>query len=332
MSELTTVTELVPAWKLPIKYNVTDAAIEQLQRDFGGLTIADAEDKANFNKVHAARMKVRAIRLATEDTRKKLKGPVVDHGKLIDEEAKRITGLLAPIESHLQKQEDSYNAELARIKREADQAKQRALQARLDRLAEIGVMMNPLIVGQMDDVDFAELLKERTEQFQREKEEADRLAAEQKQKQDAEAEAQRLETERLAEERRQFDLERQQFLEEQRQLKEEKDRLAEERRVQQEAEREKQDAIKPHQEPEAAQENVVTNLLNVPVTSVRGELPQDARLSPDKEKLLAIADQCSRLVDNVQMSTDEGKACLEKIRRLLILRANAIRDEVNHSL
>jgi len=72
-----------------------------------------------LQRVHEARMLVKGHRVEVEKTRKALKEDALRYGQAVDREAKRITGLLQPIEDHLGQQETWCLAEKDRIKNEA---------------------------------------------------------------------------------------------------------------------------------------------------------------------------------------------------------------------
>lgn len=120
------------------EFSISDAAIAKMAEDFLPLVIAGIDDADGFKKVHDARMIVKSKRVEVEKVRKALKEDALKYGRLVDGEAKRITELLDPIETHLKQQEDTYNAEkerirnAARLKAEAEaRAKAEAEAARL---------------------------------------------------------------------------------------------------------------------------------------------------------------------------------------------------------
>lgn len=142
-----------------VKYDITDAAIAEMGEKYMGLTVKDPTDEAGFKAVHNARVIVKSKRVEVEKMRVGLKADALSYGRLVDTEAKRITALLAPIESHLigqerivtdekkRKEQEAQEAERLRLetiereKREAEQKKLQEEQARLDiereRLATI---------------------------------------------------------------------------------------------------------------------------------------------------------------------------------------------------
>lgn len=114
------------AQQLLAQYNVTDAKIAELQKDYGQLTIAGADDKETYKTANNALAMIRSLRTGVEATRKQLKQPFWDAGVAIDNEAKRITAQLTPIEQHLSNQIKSIDDELER-RRRAEETRRIAL-------------------------------------------------------------------------------------------------------------------------------------------------------------------------------------------------------------
>lgn len=105
--------------EIGVKFNAPDFAIATMANKFMPLEIRDANDVEGYKEVHEARMVVKNKRVEVEKVRKALKADALEYGRMVDAEAKRITALLEPIELHLQRQEDYYNAEKERIKNAA---------------------------------------------------------------------------------------------------------------------------------------------------------------------------------------------------------------------
>jgi phage-related minor tail protein len=93
-----------------------DAAIAKMAEEYLPLVIAGVEDTVGFKRVHEARMVVKNRRVEVEKVRKSLKADALEYGRKVDAEANRIKAMLQPIESHLDAQEDAYNAEKERIR------------------------------------------------------------------------------------------------------------------------------------------------------------------------------------------------------------------------
>jgi chromosome segregation ATPase len=108
------------------RFNVTDAAIAAMREKYMPLTIAGLDDACGLQAVHAARMVVKSHRVQVEKVRKDLKADALEYGRKVDAEAKRITAMLEPIETHLANAEGRIEAEketirnAARLKAEAE--------------------------------------------------------------------------------------------------------------------------------------------------------------------------------------------------------------------
>jgi hypothetical protein len=121
------------------RFNVTDAAIAKLNTDYMALTVKGAADKSGYEIVKAARIDIKKRRVEVEKTRVTLKAESLEYGRRVDGEAKRITALLEPIETHLIAQEKIVDDEKARIKAEAEAKEAARVQARIERLESMGM-------------------------------------------------------------------------------------------------------------------------------------------------------------------------------------------------
>jgi len=126
------------------QFSIPDAAIAQMRDEFMPLKIIDINDTKGFKMVRAARITVKKHRIQVEKVRKELKADALAYGRKVDGEAKRITALLAPIESYLQDEESRIEDIKERIRNELmlraeaeEQAKFEAETARLQAIADI---------------------------------------------------------------------------------------------------------------------------------------------------------------------------------------------------
>ena len=122
MSE-TTAAVTVPGWQSLVRFDVAEEAIAELHQQYMPMTIAGLNDRKGLVAVHDARMHVKGLRVQVEKKRKELKADALEYGRIVDREAKRITALLAPIEEHLQSQEQAVLDEKALLKREEEARK-----------------------------------------------------------------------------------------------------------------------------------------------------------------------------------------------------------------
>lgn len=132
------------------EFKEPDQIIANLAKEYLPMTL----EHNGADTIIESRKRVARLRIAIEKKRKELKEGSLKYGKAVDGEAKRLTTLLEPIETHLEKQEAIHNAERDRIKEEKKQAAAMRLQTRLNRLAEFGVAGNIEQLQTMDDDDF----------------------------------------------------------------------------------------------------------------------------------------------------------------------------------
>jgi DNA repair exonuclease SbcCD ATPase subunit len=242
MSETTTAITL-PDPKLLVQFGVADGTIAELSEQYMPLRVEGLSDSKGLAAVHAARMHVKGLRVDVEKKRKQLKADAIEYGRIVDGEAKRITALLAPIEDHLQSQEQIVLDEKARLKREEEERRAAALQARMDQLAEVGSYPAGTVIESMTEERFLQFLGESRAQHEARK----REEAAEAERQRAEREKLEAEQRRLEEERRKLDAERAEIEAEKRRVEEAgQARLAAEARARaEEAERQRQEALRP---------------------------------------------------------------------------------------
>lgn len=104
------------------RVSLPEDQIAALGERYLALKIKDAKDKAGLDAVHKARMIVKNHRIAIDKRREELKADSIAYGRRIESEAKRLMGLLAPIEEHLLSEEKRVKDEEERIKREKMEA------------------------------------------------------------------------------------------------------------------------------------------------------------------------------------------------------------------
>lgn len=117
-----------------IDYNVTDAALAELKKEYTGLTVASNKERA---VVQSGITELTSLRTSVEKKRKELKADALEFGRKVDGEAKRITGLIEAIEQPLKDAKQAYDDEQERIKAELaakEQARIDAIMARIDSI------------------------------------------------------------------------------------------------------------------------------------------------------------------------------------------------------
>lgn len=315
---------------------VSEEILAQLEKEYAPLTIRDADDAAGIAVVHSARMRCVKIRTGTESARKEINRPHADAIKQNDADCKRLLARLAPIEGRLKSMEDAVEAELAA----REQAKADDLYAtRRVRLENAGATtIIESIIRKMSEVEFEEEIH-RVEIVVRQEHEATvkRLEEETNRQKEraAEVERNRLEAERLANERAEMNRQRAveqaridaenarlatQHAEQEaaaRVIKSEQDRLAAE-----ESERQRQVALEVARQ-EAAEKARVSERLRVArdadeaiakAAADEAARQRAAALKPDREKLDAVADAVAAVkVPEVSLEAVDAAAAIEAL-------------------
>ena len=118
------------------EYSKTEAALTELKQRYNGL-VFDFSQKTGLVEAKKARTELRTLRTTLESMREDLKRPILERGRLIDAEAKRINERLLELETPLSTQIKAEEDRREKEKQERE-AKQRlrinALQSRIDTL------------------------------------------------------------------------------------------------------------------------------------------------------------------------------------------------------
>jgi septal ring factor EnvC (AmiA/AmiB activator) len=306
-----------------------DAVVAKF-RPYMELTVASVNDKEGLKRVHDARMEVRRVRIDLEKSRKALVEDSVAFQKKVNAEAKRINGLIEPIETHLENQEAIVEREKERLRKIEEDRQREILTERLNDLAAVGFAMNPTFVQMMSEEDYAKLLDEKTAAFEAEQQRKIEEAAK------AEAERKRLEAERAAfeaekAEAARVERERQAMIEAERkeQQRKEAEARAEIERQQAaiKAERERLERLEVERQAKEraeaeAKARVDREAKEAAERAERQRIADQERLAreaeeqkrieaekPDREKLRDLAVSL-RSIGLLQLKTKSGKACL----------------------
>lgn len=139
--------EATQASLIRFQFRKQDEVIADIKERYTGMTVA----KDGFKTVKAARIEVKNMRCSVENLRKELKADVLERGKIIDEEATRLKGLLAPIEKQLEQEEEAEEARKAAAARAKVEAEEKKLQERIDQITALGATPDIKTVKAMDD-------------------------------------------------------------------------------------------------------------------------------------------------------------------------------------
>lgn len=123
------------------KYNDIIPKVEELKKEYLPLKIASIEDKEGYEVVKNALKFMIGKRHDIEDKRKELKADSLKFGKAVDEKAKEIQAMIAPIEEHLKAEKDKIDLEIKTIKEAEEKAIQEKQFKRHNRLFEMGFVL-----------------------------------------------------------------------------------------------------------------------------------------------------------------------------------------------
>lgn len=287
------------------KFSLTDAAITQMEKEYMPLTVKGIDDKDGYKAVRDARLLVKNHRVEVEKTRKALKADSLAFGRAVDDEAKRITAKLEPIETHLTKQEDVIRLELERRKAEEERLRQEKIRGRIRRLVALNLIkytgtgyefgdfeIHDEHIATLSDEDFESTYENFSRAVQKEK---TRLAEEEKSRQEErermEAERKRLEAIELEQQKREATLRA-----EQNKMDAEKKAIAE-AKEREEAEKKRQVELEQARKEAAEKARIEAEERAKKEASEKAEAERQAKLEaerqealkPDKEKLIIFA-------------------------------------------
>ncbi len=118
---------------------IQDLVIAELSKQYMPLKIKGIEDKAGYEKVHDARMKIVSLRVKVTKHGKEMREEAVKYSKDIIAEEKRVIGLMEPIEQHLLQEEKAIDDAKAEIKMAKARAEEARIQKRVDDLYSLGM-------------------------------------------------------------------------------------------------------------------------------------------------------------------------------------------------
>ena len=139
LSEIPTVDDVVK--KEIAKYDSVIPAIEELKKEYMGLTIKDIDDEEGYKAVSKALRFVTSKGSAVENVRKQLKAPYYSIGVAIDDRAKEIVAMISPIKTYLKDTKQVIDDAIAERDRLLEIEKQKTLQERNDRLVQAGMSL-----------------------------------------------------------------------------------------------------------------------------------------------------------------------------------------------
>ena len=121
-----------------VKFDITRAEIAEIAQKGMTLTIQGLDDKTGFDAVHAALMDVVHRRAFISKQGLAYRRKALDWNAAVLKEEKELVALFQPVEDYLTDLENRVKEEKARIKKEAEDKILAILQARCDRLLDMG--------------------------------------------------------------------------------------------------------------------------------------------------------------------------------------------------
>lgn len=133
------------------EYSKTEAALSDLRSRFGSLVL-DAKTTAGMKGLVEARGEIRRLRVDLEAKREELKKPVIERGRLIDSEAKRITAELVALEDPIDAQIKAEENRKANEKAAREQAERERIATIQARISEWGAMIPELVGAKVEKI------------------------------------------------------------------------------------------------------------------------------------------------------------------------------------
>lgn len=287
------------------KFSLSDAAIAEMEKQYMPLTVKGIGDKEGFKAVRTARLYVKEKRIEIEKTRKALKADALKFGQAVDGEAKRITAMLEPIETHLQDQEDVVKREEERIRQEEESRRQEKIQGRTKRLLALELLrfngtgyefgnfeIHSEHIAELSDDEFEAAFENFSRAVKKEK---DRIAEEER--------LRREENERLEAERKRLEAIAQEQQRKEAALQAEQDKMEAEKRTiaeakwKEEQEKKRLDELEQAKKDAAEKARIETEAKAKREAELKAEAERQAKeeaerqesLRPDKEKLIELA-------------------------------------------
>lgn len=289
------------------------------------VNISDINDKEGFKILVETRKSLKSFRVEIQKQGKSLRDLITPVTKMISAKENELVDITEPEEKRLLERENWVNAELERIKVEAENARKAKIQARIDELAKYNVAFDFFIISEMSDELYTQKLAEAKQEFETEQKriadekEAERLAKEEEDKRQAAiAEQNRLDAEKLANDKKELERQQKELQAERDRIQAEKDAVAkakqdaidaENKRIADaEAEKKKQAEIEKAKK-EAADKALADQKAKEERDRIAAE--RKAARQPDKVKLEQLAVNISD-IDIPLVKSEEAREVIEK--------------------
>jgi colicin import membrane protein len=134
------------------EYSQTETALAGLRQRFAAV-VFDVKSRDGMGQAKAARRELVSTRTALEAKRQELKAPLLERGRLIDDEAKRITGELLLLEKPIDDQIKAEEKRAAEEKAERERKEQERALAVQRRIQEIQCAPIEMVTAASGDIE-----------------------------------------------------------------------------------------------------------------------------------------------------------------------------------
>lgn len=355
-----------------VRFDINEATIATIRgqianmaKNYMPLEVKGLDDAEGLKQVHAARIDTKNLRVTITKGGKELREEANSFLKKELAVEKEILALIAPIEEHLQSEEDKIQTEKDRIKAEAAEKERARIQARIDRLEDLGMVLykgqyilpfDPLVaswgspesVAAVNDELFEKFIQEVITAVAAEKERLANIEAAQKAEEDrlakvaAEQEAERVRLEEIsrknAEIVKKMEEDREKIEAEKKALADAKQKEVDDKRRAEELEKAKAEAAekarieaeaKAKRDAEEAERNRVFAIEQEHLKAVAAEeeVRRQEELRPDKEKLISLA-EIIRALPMPALKNKQAKDIAEATKINLLMASKKIEEAV----
>lgn len=124
------------------RFKPFDAELTQAAADADGLVIIGPDDRTGYQAVTTAISRLTGLRTGIERTRKEIKAPALEFGRLVDREAERLTNLISTTERKLRDERARVDDEIQLAKEAAERAVLEKYRQRTDALFAAGFVFD----------------------------------------------------------------------------------------------------------------------------------------------------------------------------------------------
>lgn len=148
--------------KTVVKYTTNEAAIAKMSDIYMKLTIKGIEDTEGFEAVHSAEMIMVKHRTSIDKFRKSTNKDAQEFISTNNKNAKKLTDLIEPIETHLKNEKAKITKEKERIQAEEERLEKIKINDRVTALFDVGANIPYFEAAMLSDEEYETMLDETT--------------------------------------------------------------------------------------------------------------------------------------------------------------------------